>query len=114
MSTDASPGPVRHLMAQLSELRPAGVPAMADVGRLLTQLAADEEYFAPLVAQMPAESPGVQWLARPERGPRLVLVHRPEGVMAYTHSHRCWVAIAPVRGVETHQHWNATTRVPRS
>jgi len=28
-------------------------------------------------------------------------------VMAYTHSHRCWVAIAPIRGVETHQHWNA-------
>ena len=45
--------------------------------------------------------------AWPERGPRLVLVHRPEGVMAYTHSHRCWVAIAPVHGVETHQHWTA-------
>ena len=27
--------------------------------------------------------------------------------MAYTHSHRCWVAIAPVQGVETHQHWHA-------
>jgi predicted metal-dependent enzyme (double-stranded beta helix superfamily) len=107
MSTDASPDPVRHLMAQLNELRPAGVPEMEEVGRLLTQLAADEEYFAPLVAQMPAGSPGVHWLARPERGPRLVLVHRPEGVMAYTHSHRCWVAIAPVRGVETHQHWDA-------
>lgn len=26
--------------------------------------------------------------------------------MAYTHSHRCWVALAPVRGVETHQHWD--------
>src|SRR6476660_1892422 len=43
----------------------------------------------------------------PERGPRLVLFHRPEGVMAYTHSHHCWVAIAPVRGVETHQWWDA-------
>ena len=27
--------------------------------------------------------------------------------MAYTHSHHCWVAIAPVRGVETHQRWDA-------
>jgi hypothetical protein len=27
--------------------------------------------------------------------------------MAYTHSHGCWVGIAPVRGVETHQHWHA-------
>lgn len=26
--------------------------------------------------------------------------------MAYTHSHGCWVALAPVRGAETHQHWN--------
>ena len=107
MSTGALPNPVRHLMAQLDELRFGDVPDMGEVGRLLMELAADEEYFAPLIAQMPAESPGVQWLAMPERGPRLVLVHRPEGVMAYTHSHRCWVAIAPVRGVETHQHWNA-------
>src|SRR5579863_5750794 len=111
MSTGALPSPVRQLMAQLNELRPGGAPDMTEVGRLLTGLAADEEYFAPLIAQMPAESPGVHWLARPERGPRLVLVHRPEGVMAYTHSHRCWVAIAPVRGVETHQHWNAV-RLP--
>jgi hypothetical protein len=27
--------------------------------------------------------------------------------MACTHSHHCWVAIAPVRGVETHQRWDA-------
>ena len=27
--------------------------------------------------------------------------------MAYTHSHYCWVAVAPVRGVETHQRWDA-------
>jgi hypothetical protein len=97
-------------MAQLNELRFGHVPDMGGVGRLLLELAADEQFFAPLIAQMPAESPAVHWLATPERGPRLVLVHRPEGVMAYTHSHRCWVAIAPVRGVETHQHWNAVRR----
>ena len=27
--------------------------------------------------------------------------------MGYTHFHRCWVGIAPVRGVETHQKWDA-------
>ena len=107
MSAGPYPDPLRRFLAQLDALRSGGVPAMDQVGRLLVGLAADEEYVAPLAAQMPAESPAVQWLARPERGPRLVLVHRPEGVMAYTHSHRCWVAIAPVRGVETHQHWNA-------
>ena len=110
MSTGAFSNPVRRLMAQLDELRPGGAPDMGEAGRLLLELAADEEFFAPLIAQMPAESPGVHWLAKPERGPRLVLVHRPEGVMAYTHSHRCWVAIAPVRGVETHQQWNAVRR----
>jgi hypothetical protein len=106
MSTSAYPSPLRRFVAQLDELRSGGIPNMAKVGRLLVELAADKEYFTPLVAQIPAESPGVHWLAKPDRGPRLVLVHRPEGMMAYTHSHQCWVAIAPVRGVETHQHWN--------
>lgn len=107
MSTSAHPSPLRHFLAQLDELRSADGPDMGEVGRLLVELASDDEYFDPLIAQIPAESPGVHWLAKPERGPRLVLVHRPDGVMAYTHSHRCWVAIATVRGVETHQHWNA-------
>ena len=80
---------------------------MDQVGRLLVELATDEELFAPLIAAMPAGAPAVHWLVQPERGPRLVLVHRPDGVMACTHSHRCWVGIAPVRGVETHQRWHA-------
>jgi hypothetical protein len=29
--------------------------------------------------------------------------------MGYTHSHRCWVGNAPVRGVETHQRWRAAS-----
>ena len=106
MITGAVPGPLRDFLARLDEL-PSGEAADMDaVGRALMELAADEEFFAPLVAQLPSDSPGVHWLIRPERGPRLVLVHRPDGVMAYTHSHRCWVALAPVRGVETHQHWD--------
>jgi len=80
---------------------------MDQVGRILVELAGDEEFFGPLIAQLPSGSPGSRWLIRPERGPRLVLVHRPEGVMGYTHSHRYWVGIAPVRGVETHQRWDA-------
>ena len=67
---------------------------MDRVGRLLAELGADEEYFGPLIAEMPSESPGGKWLVKPERGPRLVLFHRPQGVMAYTHSHHCWVGIA--------------------
>jgi hypothetical protein len=71
------------------------------------ELAADGEYLGPLIAERPSASAGGKWLVKPERGPRLVLFHRPEGVMAYTHSHQCWVAVAPVRGVETHQRWDA-------
>ena len=101
------PSPLRHFLAQLDELRYADVPDMNEVGRLLAELAADEEFFDPLIAQIPSAAPGDRWLVRPERGPRLVLVHRPDSVMGYTHSHRCWVGIAPVRGVETHQRWDA-------
>jgi hypothetical protein len=103
----ALPGPLRHFADRLDEVRSAEVFDMDRVGRVLVGLAADEEFFHPLIAQLPSGSPGSRWLIRPERGPRLVLVHRPDGVMGYTHSHRCWVGIAPVRGVETHQRWYA-------
>jgi predicted metal-dependent enzyme (double-stranded beta helix superfamily) len=105
--TSGLPGPLRRFADRLDDLRSADVVDMDLVGRLLVELAADEELFDPLIAQLPSGSPGNRWLIRPERGPRLVLVHRPEGVMGYTHSHRCWVGIAPVRGVETHQKWDA-------
>jgi hypothetical protein len=104
--TSAWPAPLRHFADRLDELRSADVVDMHQVGRALVDLAADAEFFGPLIAQLPSGSPGSRWLIRPERGPRLVLVHRPEGVMGYTHSHRCWVGIAPVRGVETHQRWD--------
>ena len=107
MGTGGFPGPLRHFVNQLDELRSAGVPDMEAVGGLLVELAADEEFFGPLIEQLPPAVPGDRWLVRPERGPRLVLVHRPDAVMGYTHSHRCWVAVAPVRGVETHQRWDA-------
>jgi hypothetical protein len=108
--TGAVPQPLRHFADRLDELRSADVLEMDQVGRLLVELADDEEFFGPLIAQIPSGAPGSRWLIRPERGPRLVLVHRPDGVMGYTHSHRCWVGIAPVRGVETHQRWDAIRR----
>jgi len=101
------PEPLRRFSDQIGELASAEVTDMDRVGRVLVELAADEEFFDPLIAALPSGSPGSRWLIKPERGPRLVLVHRPEAVMGYTHSHRCWVGIAPVRGVETHQRWDA-------
>jgi hypothetical protein len=99
--TGGVPGPLRRFADRLDEVRSADVVDMGQVGRVLVELAGDEEFFGPLIAQLPAGSPGSRWLIRPERGPRLVLVHRPDGVMGYTHSHRCWVGIAPVRGTCT-------------
>jgi len=52
VSTSALPGPLRHFVDQLDELRSGDVPDMDEVGRLLVELAADEEYFAPLIAAM--------------------------------------------------------------
>lgn len=101
------PRPLRHFLAQLDDLRSEETLDMDRVGRLLMELAADEDYLGPIIEEMPAGSTGGTWLVRPERGPRLVLFHRPDGVMSRTHSHGCWVAIAPVRGVETHQQWEA-------
>jgi hypothetical protein len=106
MGNDALASPLSDFVSQLDELRGADVLDLDAVGRLLAGLAADDDFFDPLVAEMPSQTHGVRWLVKPERGPRLVLVHRPEGVMAYTHSHGCWVGIAPVRGTETHQRWN--------
>ena len=58
MSTSSLPSPLRHFLAQLDELRSGDSLDMDQVGRLLVGLAADEEYFGPLIAEMPAETPG--------------------------------------------------------
>jgi predicted metal-dependent enzyme (double-stranded beta helix superfamily) len=100
------PGPLAGFLARLADAAPGDRADMGAVGRLLVDLAADEEFFAPAIADLPSGRPAGKWLIRPARGPRLLLFHRPEGVMAATHSHQCWVAIAPVRGVETHQRWD--------
>jgi predicted metal-dependent enzyme (double-stranded beta helix superfamily) len=107
MSAKTAPGPLRRFLSGLEELRGDDAPPMDKIGRLLVALAADQDYLGPLTEMLPGHEPGGHWLSRPERGPRLVLFHRPEGMMACTHSHHCWVAVAPVRGAETHQRWTA-------
>ena len=41
---------------------------MDQVGRLLVKLAADEEFFGPLIAEIPVDAPGDRWLVRPLPG----------------------------------------------
>jgi hypothetical protein len=63
------PGPLRRFADRLDEIRSAEVFNIDQVGRALTELAADEEFFEPLIAQLPSGSPGNRWLIRPDRGP---------------------------------------------
>ena len=65
--TGALPGPLRHFADRLDDLHSADVLNMDQVGRLLVELAADEEFFGPLIAQLPSGSPGNRWLIRPAR-----------------------------------------------
>lgn len=48
MSADDDPSPLRGFLAQLDDLRSADALDMDQVGRLLVELAADEEYLGPL------------------------------------------------------------------
>ena len=47
MSTHGLASPLRPFLAQLDELRSADVLDMDQVGRILVELAADEEYLGP-------------------------------------------------------------------
>ena len=58
MSSGALPSPIDHFMAQLDEVLSGDILDMEQVGRLLVKLAADEEFFGPLIAEMPAEEAG--------------------------------------------------------
>ena len=69
MSSDDLPGPLRHFLTRLDEMRSGSRLDMDKAGRLLVELAADEEYLGPLIAEIPSESPGGTWLVKPERGP---------------------------------------------
>ena len=76
------------------------------IGRELAALANDGDYAAHLVSRLDEGTTGGLALHAPERGPRLLFVHRPEGVMSWTHSHSVWVALAPVHGLETHRRYD--------
>jgi len=110
--TYADDPPVHAFLARVDELASGSAPDVAAIGRAMGELATDEEYFAPLVAQLAPDDLGVIGLHMPERGPRLFLFHRPHGVMSYVHSHGTWAVIAPVRGVETHRRYDVKETGP--
>ena len=78
----------------------------------MVALASDHDYLAPAIARL-GDVNGLAPLYTPERGPRLFLVHRREGHMSAVHNHQVWVALAPIRGVESHRHWRPVTPADR-
>ncbi|MFN8622852.1 MAG: hypothetical protein U0869_19110 [Chloroflexota bacterium] len=79
-------------------------PDLPAIGDAMVALARDHDWLVPKVAELGDRS-GMIRLHVPERGPRLMLVHRLPGQMSAVHSHGCWVAIAPVSGIETHRRY---------
>ena len=56
--TSGLPGPLRRFADRLDEVRSAEIVHMDQVGQVLAELAADEEFFGPLISQLPSGSPG--------------------------------------------------------
>lgn len=94
--------PIRTFFERLEPMAAVEQPDMGAIADLLTWLAADSEYFEHHVDRVRDKS-GARPIHAPESGPRLMIVHRLAGEMGAIHSHKVWVAIAPLSGVETHR-----------
>ena len=79
MNSDDLPGPLRHFLTRLDEMRSRSTLDMDKVGQLLVELAADEEYLGPLIAEIPSESPGGRWLSSPNEVPDWCCSTGPRG-----------------------------------
>jgi len=96
--------PVRRLFERVAPAITGATPDLASVAAALIDLARDHDYLVPRIRDL-GPRPGGTGLYAPERGTRLMLVHRTEGQMSAIHDHGCWVGLAPVTGVETHRHF---------
>jgi len=110
--------PVRTLLDRIADRAPPpassaattaglGAPSSTDlaaVGAALAEFATDLDYLAPWMARLGGRAGGLA-IHAPARGPRLLLVHRPEGSMSAVHDHGTWVALATIAGLETHRRY---------
>jgi len=96
--------PVRDFLERIAGAAAQPTPDMASIGAELSAFASDADYLGRWIERLGGRS-GALPIHAPERGPRLTLVHRPEGEMSAVHSHGTWVAISPIVGVETHRRW---------
>ena len=99
---------IRTLLERIAAPAAAPTPDLAVIGAALAELAADRDYLRRWVERLEGRSGGLAILA-PDHGPRLQLVHRPEGGMGAVHDHGTWIAIATITGVETHRRYRRPT-----
>jgi hypothetical protein len=96
--------PVRRLYERIAPALGVGSSDVSAVAAAMIDLASDQDYLVGRIGELGGGS-GAIGLYAPARGPRLMLVHRREGEMGAIHDHGCWVALAPITGVETHRHF---------
>jgi predicted metal-dependent enzyme (double-stranded beta helix superfamily) len=99
--------PVRTFFEQVSIADRPGSPDLDALGAALVALATDLDYVTRWVERM-GDANGGMPIHAPARGPRLSIVHRPEGEMGAIHDHGTWVAISPIVGLETHRRYRIT------
>lgn len=100
--------PVRTLFERIAAPAALDDPDLAAIGAALVDLAADTDYlrrWTDRITGPTGHGTGSLPIHAPERGPRLMIVHRPEGEMSAPHDHGTWVALAPVVGIETHRRY---------
>jgi predicted metal-dependent enzyme (double-stranded beta helix superfamily) len=103
MTEELAP-PIRELFDLVDESTRGASPDLAAIGAALSSLAAHPKTLEAWITRLGDRS-GATPIHAPTRGPRLVLVHRLEGQMSAVHDHGTWVAISPIRGIETHRQW---------
>jgi predicted metal-dependent enzyme (double-stranded beta helix superfamily) len=96
--------PVRLLFERIAAPAARETPDLPAIAAAVVDLAADLDYVGRWVERLGDES-GSLPIHAPDRGPRLMIVHRREGQMGAVHDHQTWVAIAPIVGLETHRRW---------
>lgn len=108
MTLAALDSPVRTFFEQLAPLAGES-PDLPAIASLLASFSQDRDYLQHHIDNMGDRS-GARPLHMPERGPRLMVVHRLDGQMGAVHSHKVWVAITPITGVETHRRYDVVSR----
>ena len=103
MTEELAP-PIRDLFHLVDESTRGASPDLERIGDGLSSLASEVTLLEPWIARLGDRSGAIP-IHAPARGPRLVLVHRLEGQMSAVHDHGTWVAISPIRGIETHRRW---------